>query len=674
MTSGLVAAAYLVPWGFGLALYISLRPKPERIEAIVVSWGVGWGCINALTILSNQFAKIAANEEFFDVASVLLAVPALILLLHHRRRMVPLIRGPVVPADLRRGLGLAVVSVFSAFLIFVFYKAAIMPPASTDAIVYHMRIPVVAWQTGYLAMTPGVGWLELANTFPNLLETQQLWIYLGADEANDLFVRPIMPIYTSLLLMIVFTDTRRWFGLASAALATGALFTLNEFASLTTALWAEVPVAFYSYLAVRTIVVGEGIASRAAGGAFAGVATLVKYNGLVVLLALALASALLGLTRNTAKGEAAWTTRVLASLTAFGVIVVTGLLAASPLLFRNWYFFGNPIYPFIWGGVNTEQLGYYLADYSASDYVRFRLHETIVLLGSVVSFAFALGFLRYRYWSQPEIVFALMSLLYLPVFLYPPLAGSHIRYLAPIVPGVAIHGGRQLSWWLRETSFRPRVAGAGLLVGLGTAAALLLALADAKPAYLIQYVEAFVATAAIILVLAMGIRAAHANQAEKITTAILAVVLLAPGIFAVAADRSPPREAASDLRLLPPDRESFLASQFGDDWRMWRWMNANLTPNTVVLTFETRLLYLEVQIIHGAAPSMISAYNMSLGQALLYIQSLGVQYILDSPWSHIPEVNRIFWARSVIFQNLGNTSAFQPFHAEGSTMLYTFVP
>ncbi len=674
MASGLVLAAYLVPWAFGLGLYLSLRRNPTRVEALAVSWAVGWASVNVVTILANQFGKIPANANFFEIVSAVLAVASSVLLIRYRARLLALVRRPLLPQDLRQGAGLAAVALSCAFLVLVFYQAAITPPVSTDAIVYHMRIPLVAWQTGYLPMSPGVGWLELASTFPDLLETQQLWIYLGAQEANELAVRPIMPIYTLLLLMIVFTDTRRWFGIPSAALATAGLFTLNEFVSLTTVLWAEIPVAFYSYLAVRTVAIEEGIGFRAAAGAFAGMASLVKYNGLILLLAVALASAILAFLAKAGREGGIRRTRWLAALMEFGVIVGTGVLVASPLLLRNWYFFGNPIYPFIWGGANTEQLPYYLADYSPNDFLRFRLHEAIILLGSVLSFAFALGFLRVRAWSRPERFLALTSLLYMPVFLYPSLAGSHVRYLAPIIPAVAAFGGRQLSWWLRESGPVHRAIGAVLLLGLATVVAVLLSISDVKPPYLIQYVETFSAIAAVLFIFSLVVRARRTERVGKITAGILAGALLAPGFFAVAADRFPSREAALDINLVPQDPHAFLAAQLGDDWRMWQWINNNLPIDTILLTFEARLFYLERHVIFGADHVLFPTYSMTLVDALAFVRALGVRDILDSPWSHIPDVIRIFWERSVIFQNLGNRTLFQPIHAEGQVILYAIAP
>jgi len=661
----------LVPWAFGLGIYISLRQKPTRVEALAVSWAIGWTSINVVTILANQFAKIPANDGFFGTVSAVFAASATLLLVRGRRRLVVLIEGPVIPQGLREGVGLGVLSLFVGFLAFVFYQAMRTPAASTDALVYHMRIPVLAWRTGYIPMNPGIGWLELANTFPNLVETQQLWIYLGAQEANEVLVRPIMPIYTSLILLLVFSDARRWFGLSSAAMATASLFALNEFASLTTVLWAELPVAFYSYLAVRTIADEQGIRSRAVAGAYAGMASLVKYNGLLLLLAVALAAALLALRSGNHGAAGLARKRWILSLFEFGLVIGTGLLVCSPLLLRNLYFFGNPIYPFIWGGANTEQVAYYFADYTPNDYLRFRLHEMIILLGSVLSFAFALGLLRLRSWSRLEGVFAMTSLIYLGQFAYATLAGSYVRYLAPTIPVLAAFGGRQLCWWLLETDRRHWTTGGVLLLGLAAGVVALLRISDVKPAYLTQYVETFVAVGACLLLLAISIRWMRSDGTRRVAAAIIAGVLLSPGVLAVAAERFPPREASLDLELVPRDAQAFLLSHFGDDWRTWEWINANLPVDAILLTFESRLFYIDRNILFGSDHALLPTYSMSLLDAVSFVRGLGARYILDSPWSHIPEVNRIFWQRSVIFQNLNNRSFFQPIHTEGQVIVYS---
>ena len=96
--------------------------------------------------------------------------------------------------------------------------------------------------------------------------------------------------------------------------------------------------------------------------------------------------------------------------------------------------------------------------------------------------------------------------------------------------------------------------------------------------------------------------------------------------------------------------------------------------NASLLTFEARLFYLQRSVVFGSDHVLLPTYSMSLVDAVAFVRSLGIRDILDSPWSHIPDVNLIFWQRSVIFQNLDNRSFFQPIHAEGQVVLYSIVP
>ena len=186
--------------------------------------------------------------------------------------------------------------------------------------------------------------------------------------------------------------------------------------------------------------------------------------------------------------------------------------------------------------------------------------------------------------------------------------------------------------------------------------------------------ETFAVLGSILLLLAILIRGTRARRVEKVTAAIVAAALLSPGVFAVAADRFPPREAALDFNLIPQDPQAFLAAQFGDDWLAWQWINANLPMDTILLTFEARLFYLERNVVFGSDHVLLPTYSMSLVDAVAFVRNLGVRDILDSPWSHNPDVNRVFWQRSVIFQNLDNRSFFQPIHTEGSVIVYAIVP
>jgi len=671
----LLLLAYAGPLLFGFSLYIWLCKEPEPVEALVVAWAVGWVAICAICIVGDQLLRIALDSVFFSIVTTSLLIPASGLLVIFRRRLTVLKSRLRIPPDLRSQGPIAALALLTCFTILMFYMALITPPDSTDALVYHMQLPKRAFETGHLPATPGLGWIELSTAWSGLVETQQLWIYLGGGEVNELFVRPIMPIFSTLLGLIVFRDVRRHFGLLAAGLAVPLLFSLNEFTSLTTVLWDEVPVALYSYLAVRQYLeVSPGTRPKIVSAFFGGAAGLVKYDGLLLLLAIVAVSTIVVFRQNRGDSRRGVFRGARESAREMLLILGIGILASSPLLLRNLLIFGNPIYPFIWGGVNTEQLPYFTADYSWNDYVRFRIYEAIVIFGSLVTACIAIGVFRWRNWTKPEKCLLAILILYLPGYLYQSLAGSHIRYLAPVLPIGAVLAGRNFSWWLVESESRDRIRGAGivgLLIGLVVA---LFALADVKPVYLLQYIVTFAAVGAVsIIAVALRTfkRTGRGRGRAAVAVVIVGIVLL-PGFLAVAAQKYPPRETAWDFSLLPQDPGRFLEQRLGDDWRMWQWINQNVPVNSTILTFEARLFYLDREVIFGADHILLPTYSMRLVDAVAYIRALGVTFVLDSPWSHVPGINRIFLARSVIFQNLENQTYLALFHAEGDVKLYAF--
>jgi len=665
------ALAYLIPSAFGFAIYLRSTKEPNKIEALAISWGIGWATVNILFVLLNQHASVLLTRDVFSVASAGLGVGTFVILFPLRSKIYALLRETRWPSEFWHGLGLSSVLLLGMFGSLIIYKGLTIPPTSTDAIVYHMRLPKLAWETGILETSPGVGWLDLVTALPNLLVTQQLWIYLGANEFNEVLVRPILPVYSLLLLVLVYSDARRWFGTSTALLAASGLFSLNEFASLTITIWAEIPVAFYAYLAVRSLLDSTGgVAPLVKTGSFAGMASLVKYNGLVVALALAFIPLVLYLLpeRTVPWGrKIRGLSRPLASLAVIGL---SASLVAAPILVRNLLIFGNPIYPFLFGGQNTEQIAYFNEQFTPIEQSRFRLFEIIVLAGTLLTAGVAVGLLRLRRWSRSEKTLALSLLLYLPIYLYAPLAGSHIRYMAPVIPALSVLAARQLSWWLSEADLRGRLSGAVAFSMVLVLVLVVFAALDVRPEYFVRYTQWFAASAALVLLILLIRTLQERAVVLKLAVLSVALVLLTPGMLAVAAERFPPRETVWDISLLPPESGAYLESRFGDDWRMWQWINTNLPTEALILTFEPRLLYLERDVLFGSDHELIPTYSMALAESVAFVRGLGVDYILDSPWSHTPGINYIFWTRSIIFQSLGNATYFRPVHSEAEVRLY----
>jgi len=138
----------------------------------------------------------------------------------------------------------------------------------------------------------------------------------------------------------------------------------------------------------------------------------------------------------------------------------------------------------------------------------------------------------------------------------------------------------------------------------------------------------------------------------------------------VAAEQWEPRQTVWQVDLLPHSEDAYLSERLGSDWSMWRWINENLPANSTLLSFEPRLFYINVRVFFAASSELTPTLNMTFDQAVAFLHSLGVQYVLNSLFASAPLANRIFWMHSVLYQNLGNQSVFRPFHTEGDSVLY----
>jgi hypothetical protein len=670
----LLAAAYATPVLFGLGVYLAFARKPRRVEAAAISWGIGWAAVNLVTFTANQLFGARLDGTFYAVTAGTLTAGGLGLVAYRRDRLRSLLRWPFLPPELKSGFGFAALVLLSGFLLLVLYKAMIVWPAAADALIYHMELPKAAFQGATLPFHAGVDLIDLASTYPDLLVTQQLWIYLGTTTFDSVFVRPIMPAYAILLFVLMFFDVRRWFGLATALTSVAALASLQGFAATTMVMFDEVPLAFYGYLALRLAVdASQQHGSWVPAGLFAGAAGLVKYQGFAAFAALGLALLVDAWWARHRHANHTTSDRWDVSLKRLAGFSVAGLAVTAVFLARNTISLGNPFYPYFFGGVDTEATAYYSEIYTPQVITEIWGFEAVALLSTVVIGCLLLGLFRVRTWTRIERLLFLMSVFYLPPYLYYPLPSQHIRYLAPILPAIAAFAGRQLVWWSREARIPQRIAGAALFAGLAGLVVALAARWQFQSPYIAEYAmgsaRVFLILAALITALVL-VAALVSGRARTAVTLGISLVLFTPGVFAVAAEQWEPRQNVWQVDLLPHSEDAYLSERLGSDWSMWKWINENLPANSTLLSFEPRLFYIDVRVLFAASHELTPTLNMTLDEAVAFLHTLGVQYVLNSLLASGPLVNQIFWRRSVLYQNLGNQSVFRPFHVEGDTVLY----
>src|SRR3989449_416883 len=670
----MLVAAYATPVLFGLGAYLAFARKPHRLEAAAVSWGIGWAAVNLVTFSANQVFGARLDGTFYAVTAGIFTVAGLGLVASRRDRLRDLARLPLLPLDLKRGFGLAALVLLGGFLLLVLYKAIIVWPAATDVLIYHMELPKEAFQSATLPLHAGVDLIDLPSTYPNLLVTQQLWIYLGTATFDSVFVRPVMPVYAILLFLLMFFDVRRWFGLASALTVVAALASIQGLIATTTIMFDEIPLAFYGYLALRLAVEASNQrGSWVPAGLFAGAAGLVKYQGLAAFAALGLALLVEAWWSQHRNGNHTTSDRWQHPLKRLAGFSSAGLGVMAVFLARNTIRLGNPFYPYFLGGAETQATAYYFEIYTPQVINQIWGFEVVALLSTVVIGSLLLGLFRLPKWTKIERLLFLTSVFYLPPYLYYPLPSQHMRSLAPILPAMAVFAGRQIVWWSREAPAPQRIAGIALFAGLAGLVVGMAARWEFQSSYFEDYATGsarvfLIVTAFIsVLVLAAALRAGRARTG---TTFGICLVLFTPGVLAVAAEQLETPQTVWQVDLLPHSEDAYLSERLGNDWSMWRWINENLPANSTLLSFEPRLFYINVRFLFAASHELTPTLNMTLDQAVAFLHTLDVQYVLNSLFASAPLANRVFWMHSVLYQNLGNQSVFRPFHIEGDAVLY----
>lgn len=208
------------------------------------------------------------------------------------------------------------------------------PTDGFDALFYHLAWPAWVLHTGGLRPfdTPHF-W------FPHLVEGVFLWAMgLGSDRTPQL----LHTVWGLLAVGLTFFWGRRVWDDRTARLALLVLASMPSLPLLASWAYTDLALTFYSvgalYAAWRWHTGGRQVGWLLLSGLLAGMAMGVKYTSFVVPVT---AGLLIAWWQRRAPGP-----MVRAGL-LFGAVA---LVVAAPWYLRNWYFMGNPFYPFVFGG------------------------------------------------------------------------------------------------------------------------------------------------------------------------------------------------------------------------------------------------------------------------------------------------------------------------------------
>ena len=665
------------------ALYMRSARRPSVIEGLAFSWVGGWAGVNLALFSLDQFLGIRLDGAAAAALSFIALALAVLLLWPVRSRIPSWLAGlwgrarHVLGALRREPPVLAGALLLVVFLGLALFKAGSLPVMNTDGVAYHAVIPRQAFQSGSLPDDVGPSWTEWARAFPGFFETQQLWLYLLDGSANDLWARLLVPVSFGLLALLAGQQARRHGGSRLAAMvAPMLLLSLPELPIWSTQFFVEVPVALATLSGAALLLSGLEEDNRrllALAGLALGAAGLVKYNGVIIGAVLVLCGAVLLRSRPS---------RV-------PFLVIPWAVPLVLFLGRNWLFFGNPIYPFfaeVFEGKNLGLLSLFPV-YPQTEFSRARVFETVELLSALPLVVGLAAIVGRRFRSAPLAWKLLLgsSLLYMLVYLFFQFRGSHIRYIFPVLPMLAVTGG----WLVADAAGGDRraalsVAGA-LAIVAGALAPIFLAVPGISPdRHALWVAESFIAVAAglaacLLILHCSSVRSRSGRiprwggAGPKALGVAIAVMLFLPSLPTMLVVGYPGEERADSdpaKGLSVPDFETVMTRRFGDDYQMWKWVNANLPRNATIVSFDPRIYYIEREVLPASSYKLAGTYNVPLEKAVEAARRQGATHILDSPWPRGIEVIRPFYERSALFQDLGNATFFSLLHAQGEVRLY----
>ena len=119
----------------------------------------------------------------------------------------------------------------------------------------------------------------------------------------------------------------------------------------------------------------------------------------------------------------------------------------------------------------------------------------------------------------------------------------------------------------------------------------------------------------------------------------------------------------------------YLAYYYEDDAECWRWINEHTDPNDRIASFEIRHYYIkrDVFLLDGKEAFSLYRSNITIEEALQYLKSRGVKYILSPSWVSMSGILPAYKSL-IITPYLGNPNYLPAVYVHGSSAIYHVGP
>jgi hypothetical protein len=313
------------------------------LDALVLQTGIGLGLLALATfVLGLVVVNRWVFGALFALAAFWLRADLRAVWRDTRALHIP------TPSRFERAL-----AAFVTLALVIGTLVALTPPIAWDAQTYHLVIPQVALEQGRLTAPPDIVYFS----FPSLGEM----LFLAAMLLKgDIAAQVVHFVFLLLTLGAMFAFALRDFNTRVAWLACAILVAVPSL--LVVSMWAYVDamLAFYTFASFYVLRIAyERRDERwfALAGAFAGLAMGIKYTAVIVPVALLVVWIVRNLVeqralRLTADRRPPTADCLLPPASRIPLAAYCLLLTAfaAPWYLRNWFFTGNPFYPFVFGG------------------------------------------------------------------------------------------------------------------------------------------------------------------------------------------------------------------------------------------------------------------------------------------------------------------------------------
>ena len=356
--------------------------------------------------------------------------------------------------------GHAVIYAAGGFAVVYLFFACMTPPVYYDTLAYHLAVPQQYIQAGGMINIRE----NIFSFFPQLIQMNCLAFLLLSSELSVKLLYFFMAVMSLVALAGLAGEMGSDRKTALLLLLTSPLFFLNSSRA-----GSELPLMFFSLLLLYLIVKGTGSSMKQGEGVLwgitAGAAVSVKYTGAIVYVF----------------GAAALVYMLLSKKAGIRSLVLYVLLPAaivSPYLVKNYFYSGDPFYPFFTGffdmeaGLRSDAAAY------VAQVAGFGLPHTLFNLmvspagvifggdrfgGDIISplFLLALAVLPLTGLKKTAAP-ALFICFYYTIWFF---TGEVLRFLLPVVPAAAAIAGR--AYALTKQKFKYLAFGALVAVQAG---------------------------------------------------------------------------------------------------------------------------------------------------------------------------------------------------------------